>query len=88
MTSRERDERRTGGWATPISGLTAFGLWWFLSGHPSAFTLILAATLLAYLCLGYCFLALSLPQLQDRPRAPQFSPIPESRVNPRRALTP
>lgn len=87
MGSRERDEERKRDWVTPISALIAAALWWFLSTSPSAIALILAAAFLAYLCLGYCLLALFLPDPEEQHRTSQFSPVPESQTNPRKALS-
>lgn len=49
---------------TPIivCGVIAAGLWWFLTSDHSAMTWIAAGVMLGYVCLAYCYIALSLPE--------------------------
>lgn len=71
---------------TMLAGCIGAGVWWFLSSEPSTFALILAAVFLTYLFLGYCVLAVWLPDPNDAPKSEAFVPL-QTDYNRPKALT-
>lgn len=72
---------------TPGACLVGAGLWWFLSPPPSGVALIVAALLLGYCCLGFCYLALTLPGPEDQPEKERSTAVPRAEAERRKVST-
>jgi hypothetical protein len=83
----KRDEQKLLDRTTLLSCLTGGAVWLFLCSRPSTVALIVAGLVLCYLFLGYCLLAVWLPEPQTAPEQPHFVPIPPSETQRPKALT-
>ncbi|GFO58126.1 hypothetical protein GMST_04510 [Geomonas silvestris] len=74
---RERDEENPGGMGTLVSCALGGGIWFFLASEPSPLALVIAGLLLSYLFLGYCALAILLPDPNEEPApsSERFAPL-------------
>ena len=71
---------------TKVSLVIGAGVWWFLSGQPSSFSLMLAAIALFGLFLCFCLLAIVLPEPEEQKKKEAFTPIPQSETDRPKAL--
>jgi hypothetical protein len=83
----KRHEQKLLDMSTLLSCLTGGAVWLFLCSRPSAVALIVAGLVLCYLFLGYCVLAVWLPEPHALPKEEHFVPIPPNQTQRPKALT-